>query len=38
MTTTEVMTYYFVISPKYLKLTGNYVLSVQIISKNIIYC
>ena len=35
--TTEDMTHYLVISHKYLILTGKYVLSVQIISKNIIY-
>ena len=32
--TTEETTYYLVISHKCLKLTGKYVLSVQIISKN----
>ena len=32
--TTEDMTYYLVISHKYLKLTGKYVLSVEIISEN----
>ena len=35
--TREDMTYYLVKSPKCLKLTGKYVLSIQIISKNIIY-
>ena len=36
--TTEDMTYNLVISRKCLKLTRQYVLSIQIISKNNIYC
>ena len=36
--TTEDMTYHLVTSHKCLNLTGRYVLSVWIISKNIIYC
>ena len=34
---TDDMTYYLVISHKCIKLTGKYVMSVRIISKNIIY-